>query len=185
MTGAVERDRKPRPAVEARRRVRRSWLFAALTATSLACGSACTANGAGAASALQPGTANTALGSSPGIPAADAQSIRDTIEAMNTSAAEGVAEQQATLAAVVEPALAKALDDCAPATTTWHFEPIYRGLRPIPGWSGSNGPLTGTVYALPTLIRVYTGDRITGTDLTTLHFGVQAGEAYLTPLCAG
>ena len=37
------------------------------------------------------------------------------------------------------------------------------------------GSLTGTVYALPTLIRIYTGDRITGTDLTTLHLGVQAG----------
>ena len=46
------------------------------------------------------------------------------------------------------------------------------GLRPAPGWTPQTGALSGTVYALPTLIRIYTGDRITGTDLTTLHLGV-------------
>ena len=119
------------------------------------------------------------------VPAADEQAIRGTIEAMNSAAADGVAGQQAALAALVEPALAKALDDCAPATTTLRFEPIYGGLRTAAGWAGSGGSLAGTVYALPTLIRIYTGDRITGTDLATLHLGVQAGEAYLTPLCVG
>jgi hypothetical protein len=160
-------------------------LAVALTAASLAGASACTAD-QGAADSITPAESGYAqAGSSPNIPDADAQSIRKTIEAMNAAAVGGVAEQQAALAAVVEPALAKSLDDCAPATTTLQFEPIYRGLRPAPGWTGSAGPLSGTVYALPTLIRIYTGDRITGTDLTTLHFGVQAGEAFLTPLCAG
>jgi len=41
------------------------------------------------------------------------------------------------------------------------------------------------VYALPTLIRIYTGDRITGTDLTPLHLGVTGGDAYLHSLCLG
>ena len=125
------------------------------------------------------------LSSGPAVPEADEQAIRDTIDQMNSAAGNGVAGQQEILAGLVEPALAEALDDCAPATTTLRFEPVYPALRATPGWTSKSGPLTGTVYALPTLIKVYTGERITGTDLTTLHLGVQASEAFLTPLCVG
>jgi hypothetical protein len=182
MTGAVERHCSSRRVVKWRRRMHRSWRLIGLIATSLALASACTADVPDSGGTPQP---STELAAASDVPVADAQSIRVTMQALNSSAAGGVAEQQATLATVVEPALAKALDDCAPATTTLRFEPVYRGLRPAPGWTGTSGSLTGTVYALPTLIRVFTGDRITGTDLTTLHFGVQAGEAFITPLCAG
>ena len=45
----------------------------------------------------------------------------------------------------------------------------------------------GTVYGLPTLIRVFSGERLIGTDLTTLQMIVRSGgteaEAYLTPFC--
>jgi hypothetical protein len=182
MTAAAEDCRAPREPAGRDRRVARGWLVAVLTAASIACGSACTADPVRAGDAGRPALVNAA---SSGVPAADEEAIRGTIEELNSAAGGGVREQQETLAALVEPALAQALDDCAPATTTLRFEPVYPGLRAAPGWTGSSGSLTGTTYALPTLIRIYTGDRITGTDLTTVHLGVQAGEAYLTPLCVG
>jgi hypothetical protein len=119
------------------------------------------------------------------IPGADEQAIHATIDRLNAAAGGTVADQQSVLMAEVDPTLIDALDKCSPATTTLRFEPIYQGLRAAPGWSPSVGELSGTVYALPSLIRIYTGDRITGTDLTTLHLGVRPGEAYLTALCVG
>jgi hypothetical protein len=104
---------------------------------------------------------------------------------LNEAAAGAVSTQQDVLRSLVEPELSAALDKCPPATTTLRFEPVYAGLRPSPGWAPTGGELSGTVYALPSLIRIYTGDRITGTDLTTLHFGVNPDEAFLTPLCIG
>lgn len=154
--------------------------IAVLIGASSAFGMACTAD-----SSIQPGVSTGGTGASSDVPDDDEQAIRRTIETLNAAAADGVAGQQAVLAKLVDPTLLDALDDCAPATTTLRFEPTYLGLRLAPGWTGSNGPSTGPIYALPTLIRIYTGDRITGTDLTTLHLGVQVGEAYLTPLCVG
>ena len=106
-----------------------------------------------------------------------------TIDRLNAAAGGSIADQQAALTAAVEPDLAKALADCPAVTATLHFEPVYPGLRPSPEWSPKQGALTGTVYALPTLITIFTGDRATATDLTTLHLGVAQGEAFLTPLC--
>ena len=192
MTAAADDRPSPSPGVDPGPRTALKWLVGALIVASLVCGSACTADSVnvGAANAdaseagatAQPGLVDTA---SSAVPEADEQAIRATIDEMNSAVGKGVAGQQETLAALVEPTLVKALDDCAPATTTLRFEPIYPGLRAAPGWTSKSGPLTGTVYALPTLIRIYTGDRITGTDLTTLHLGVQASEAFLTPLCVG
>lgn len=131
-----------------------------------------------------PGGDTVAAGTSK-IPADDETAIRAAIDRLNATATGSVADQQATLAALVDPALASALDQCPAATTTLHFEPVYRELRASPDWTAQSGSLAGTVYAVPSLVRIYTGNRITGTDLTTLHLGVQAGEAYLTPLCVG
>ena len=86
-----------------------------------------------------------------------------------------MAGQQAVAAPAGRAGTGSALDDCPPATTTLRFEPVYPGLRPRRAGPAAAGSLTGTVYALPTLIRIYTGDRITGTDLTTLHLGRQCG----------
>ena len=118
------------------------------------------------------------------VPESDELAIRSTIDRLN-NAAGAVPDQQALLTAVVDPGLAGSLEQCAPATTTLRFQPIYQALRPSPDWSPVGGTPSGTVYALPSLIRIYTGDRITGTDLTTLHLGVTAGEVFLTPLCVG
>jgi len=124
---------------------------------------------------------------SPGasVPSEDEQAIRATIDRLNATASGPVADQRSALAAAVDPALIAALDQCPNATTTLRFEPVYRDLREAPGWAAPSGELAGTVYALPALVRIFTGDRITGTDLTTLHLGVQQGEAFLTPLCIG
>jgi hypothetical protein len=155
-------------------------LFALPAAVILAVGAAgCTADGA--APATQQEVSNVAAQ----VPADDEAAIRRTIDALNATSAGTVANQQAALATSVEPALTSALDDCPPATTTLRFEPIYPALRASPDWTSSTGTLTGTVYALPTLLRIFTGDRMTGTDLTTLHLAVQAGEAFTTPLCVG
>jgi hypothetical protein len=119
------------------------------------------------------------------IPADDEQAIVRTVDRFNAAAAGSVASQETVLTALIDPALVGGLDRCPPATATLRFEPIYPALRPAPGWAPQAGTLGGTVYALPTLIRIYTGERLTGTDLTTLHLGVHDGEAYLTSLCLG
>jgi hypothetical protein len=122
-------------------------------------------------------------GGSAAVPADDQLAIMRSIERFNAAAAGPVADQQAVLPELTDPALVGELESCPAATATFRFEPIYPALRPAPDWTPQTGALGGTVYALPTLIRIYTDDRITGTDLTTLHLGVQNGEAYLTSLC--
>lgn len=117
------------------------------------------------------------------IPASDEQAIRSTLDRVNAAAGGAAARQQAVLAAVVDPGSAQTLGRCPPTTSTLRFEPVFTGLRPTPDWRPEAGTLSGTVYALPVLIRTYTGDRMTGTDLTTLHLGVQGGAASLTALC--
>ena len=96
-----------------------------------------------------------------------------------------MANQQKVLAELVDPGSATVLGKCPPTTATLRFEPVYAALRGAPEWRPASGALSGTVYALPALIRIYTGDRVTGTDLTTLHLGVRDGEASLTALCVG
>jgi hypothetical protein len=125
-----------------------------------------------------------ALGSDDAL-GSDKRAIKATIDTINATAGGSVAGQQAVLAAVVDPALSDAFGHCSPATTTLRFEPVYTGLRATPDWIAADGTPSGTLYALPVLIRTYTGDRITGTDLTTLHLGVHDGAAFITPLCVG
>lgn len=149
----------------------------ALTAALLLSLAACTAPSSPGAvvDLVRPGAA--------AVPADDEQAIRATIDRFNHTAAGAVADQQAALAAAVESGSATALEDCPVATATLRLIPVYPALRAAPDWTPDKGTLTGTVYALPTLIRIYTGDRVTATDLTTLHLGVQNDEAFLTPLC--
>ena len=158
--------------------------FALLTATMLL--AACTSQPDSPAGDVRASSGTLAAAADAGaVAAADEQAIRDTIDRLNAAAGGAVADQQAVLHGVVDPALRADLDKCPVPTTTVRFEPVYPGLRPAPGWTAADGPLSGTEYALPSLIRSYTGERITGTDLTTLHVGVSGGEAYLTPLCVG
>ena len=118
-----------------------------------------------------------------GIPLEDLQAVRSTVQKLNSTSAGPVAVQQAVLRELVDPSTLTALADCPPATTTVRFEPVYPGLRPIAD-TGADDPAS-TRYALPALIRVYTGNRITGTDLTTLQLDVRQNATFITPICVG
>lgn len=134
------------------------------------------------------------------------EAIRTTLDALNATAGGPVADQQAQLIAHVEPDRRDEVRRCPPATTTVRLEPVDQGLRALPEPStdpaavGSDAtdatdvPDTGiapdpgsTTFALPALIRIFSGDRLVGTDLTTLRMVVRdtsgGGEAYLTPFC--
>ncbi len=117
------------------------------------------------------------------VPARDAEAVRATIDAINATAGGPVADQQRRLVDSVDPDDRADVGRCPPATTTVRFEPVYAGLR------GTGGSADSTSYALPTLIRIYTGSRMTGTDLTTLQLVVRPSDgatstaAYLTPFC--
>ena len=164
--------RRPRPEGRSKHRL----AFTALVLTGVLPIAACTTT----PSALVAGQAHSNISS---VPPDDEWAIRMIIDRLNGTAGGTVADQQAAFAAAVEPGSAQALADCPAATTTLLFRPVYPGLRPAPDWAPQEGALTGTVYALPTLITIFTGDRVTATDLTTLHLGVTAGESFLTPLC--
>lgn len=114
------------------------------------------------------------------VPSADADAIRSTVDAVNESTSGTPADQQARMQDLVDPGRRDEVARCPAATTTVQFEPVYSGLRRIGSEPGA--------YALPTLIRVHSGGRLTGTDLTTLQFVVRPAadgtvEAYLTPFC--
>ncbi len=109
--------------------------------------------------------------------------IRSTIDAVNAAAGGTVARQQDLLRSLVDPGQSGEQRRCAAATTTISFEPVYSRLAPSPSWQPDTGTVGGTVYSLPTLIRIYTGSRITGTDLADLHLSVDAGRARLAALC--
>jgi len=131
---------------------------------------------------------------------AQIEAIRTTLDAVNATAGGPVADQQAELIAHVDPDRRDEARRCPPATTTVRLETIDQGLRALP--EPSTDPAAGstdtpdssgaadpgsTTFALPTLIRIFAGDRLVGTDLTTLRMVVRdtdgGGEAYLTPFC--
>lgn len=107
---------------------------------------------------------------------ADVRLLQDTIEAVNAQAGRTPAAQRAVLQRVVEPDRAADQRDCSPAATTVRFEPAWADLRPDP--NGGTGR-----FVLPTLIRIYTDQRITGTDTAALIMSISDGSAHLPPLC--
>ncbi len=111
------------------------------------------------------------------------QQVQRAVDSFNAAAGGPVSGQQAALSALLDDGQRSVQRRCAAATTTLEFEPVYARLAPAPGWAPRDGTLSGTVYALPTLIRIYTGDRVTGTDLTDLHVAVRDGRAWLPALC--
>jgi hypothetical protein len=121
-------------------------------------------------------------------PKADLDAIRATVDAVNATAGGPVADQQEQLGAHLDPARREEQRSCPTATTTLRLEPIEQGIRALPEpSSGAGTDPTGTAYALPTLIRIFSGNRLIGTDLTTLRLVVRTAgdghEAYLTPFC--
>jgi hypothetical protein len=109
--------------------------------------------------------------------------VQQTIEQFNATAGGPTSAQQAQLATLVSVGQSSVQSRCPSASSTISFEPVYARLAPAPGWKPTSGTLPGAVYSLPTLIRVYTGDRITSTDLTDLHVAIQDGKGWLPALC--
>lgn len=135
-----------------------------------------TASGTGGAGALATGAAAPAAA----FPPADVAAIRATIDSINATAGGPVAEQRTALQHLAVAGQAAKQRSCPPATGTIRFDPAYPSLRRAPVPAGDD---TGTEYLLPAFITIYSGGRITGTDLTTLHVWVQGGMARTAALC--
>ena len=141
-------------------------------------------------------------------PASDLSAIRAAIDAINATAGGPVSTQRAELDALVTPEQSGKQRACPAARSTLSFQPAYADLRLAPDGSGEAPPdsspgaassaaasasaavtastapgAAGTAYLLPAFIDIYTGDRITGTDLTTLHLWVAHGAARIGALC--
>jgi len=119
--------------------------------------------------------------------AASADPIQLAVEAaintFNAEAGGAAAAQQAVLKTLVAPGQATAQKACAAATSTVRLEPVYSRLAVSPGWMPASGTLEGTIYVLPTLIRIYTGTRVTGTDLSALHLAIGRGQMHFPAIC--
>lgn len=119
---------------------------------------------------------------SPAMPAAIPAAVRATVEALNAGAGGTPSDQRQRLLELVDPDRRERAIQCPAATTTVRFEPVYAGLRAVADGSAAT-------YVLPTLIRVYDGGRLVGTDVAALQLVVNsaagdgAAEAYLTPFC--
>jgi hypothetical protein len=118
-------------------------------------------------------TSSSVTPTRPGSPQLAAVSA--TIARINDTAGGPVAVQRALLDQLAAPDERSDQLACRAATTTLGFDPAYRALRPDPDDAGA--------LLLPTYITIYTGDRITGSDLTTLHLRVIDGRARTTALC--
>ena len=154
-------------------------------------------SGLAACQASTPGPESAPTWNGAPAPPADVDAIRATIDAVNATAGGPVADQQAQLFAHVDPARRDEAQRCPTATTTVRLAPVVQGLRELAGPPVASAAADSavsmapdpraTVYGLPTLIRIFSGDRLIGTDLTTLRLIVRdagAGpKAFLTPFC--
>lgn len=145
---------------------------------------ACTTRSPGPSASPSSGEPAAISGSAgPTGPTAPAAAAQRVIEMFNQTAGGPVAAQQRVLDRLVSAGQRPVQGRCPAATTTIAFVPVYDRLSVAAGWKPSSGTLPGTVYALPTLIRIYRGDRIVGTDLTDLHLSIDGGVARLPALC--
>lgn len=120
-----------------------------------------------------PTTRNADAPATDSVPVDDRAAIDATVTAVNAAAGGTPAEQRAVLETVVDPTQLTQQRSCRPAGTTIGFEPAWPDLR-----------RTGDGrYVLPTLIRIYHGTRVTGTDVGALKIVITAGRAHLPPLC--
>lgn len=189
MTGRTSGRRPRRRATRPRTRTP-GPLHVVIIVAALVAAAACQATSPPETATAPPtATATTTLGAQ-----ADIDAIRATVDAVNVTAGGPVADQQAQLLAHVDPARRDEVRRCPAATTTIRLEPVDQGLRALPEPSADAAAAAGTPsdgrttsYALPTLIRIFSGDRLIGTDLTTLKLVVRdtntGDEAYLTPFC--
>ena len=110
------------------------------------------------------------------VPDAVVAAARTAIDQINDTAGGPVADQRAALEELAAPDEAEAQDRCPEARSTLRFDPAYRDLRQAPG--GSAGE-----YLLPTYITIFTGDRITGSDVATIRLWIGDTGARTAALC--
>jgi hypothetical protein len=126
---------------------------------------------------------SVAVTASSGQTPAVAVLVQRAFDAFNATAGGSVAAQQSEIGKLVSTGQAQVQARCPKATSTISFEPVYARLAPAPNWRPGSGTLPGRIFAIPTLIRIYTGNRITGTDLTDLHLSVDGGQISFPALC--
>ena len=145
-----------------------------------ACASATSASSAMVSSSppLPSATVVSSAASSAALPL-----VQAAITRFNQTAGGSVDDQQSVLRTLIASGQSAEQKACPTATTTIELEPVYARLAATPEWHPASGALAGTVYELPTLIRIYTGDRITGTDLADLHVTVDGGQVKFPAIC--
>jgi len=110
----------------------------------------------------------------PPVSDTDLAALRAAVDEINRAAGDPT-EQRSVLDKLVLPADAAAQRQCPPTANTVTLEPAWPSVSPQAGRSGA--------YLVPTLLRVHTDGRITGTDLTALVFTLQSGKARSPTLC--
>ena len=100
-------------------------------------------------------------------------SARAVFAQVNAQAGASPARQRSVLERVVDPAQHANQRGCAAAVTT---------VRLVPAWSAVRVAADGHLI-IPSLVRVFTGTRITGTDVAIIDVAITAGQAGLPALC--
>lgn len=124
-------------------------------------------------------------GSSSAVPLpAEVDAVLVLLDQLNQSSDGPVEVQRAVIDGAVDPGQVAAQESCGQATTTLSFEPVPERARQLPDWKPPAGTLDGQVWGIPVLMRIHSGDRIVGTDLTELHVVVAPdGTARLPAMC--
>lgn len=117
-------------------------------------------------------------------PPAEVGAVLALLDRLNAAAGGPVEEQRSVIEASLDPGQLAAQASCGTATTTLSFGADAGRARQRPDWSPPAGTVNGTVWGIPVLMRIHSGDRIVGTDLTELHVVVGPdGTARLPAMC--
>jgi hypothetical protein len=116
----------------------------------------------------------TPVTATPPVSTTDLAALRASVDEINRAAGDPTTQRR-VLEQLVLPAKAAEQRHCPPTANTVTLEPAWPSVSPRAGTPGA--------YLLPTLLRVHTDGRITGTDLTALVFTVQSGRARTSTLC--
>ena len=127
-------------------------------------------DGTSTGSTVAPGSASSGVLRPDPAALAAARAVFDEV---NAEAGAAPARQRSVLERVVDPAQQTQQRGCATAVTT---------VRLIPAWSDVRVAADGHLI-IPSLIRIFTGTRITGTDVAVIDVTITAGQAGLPALC--